>query len=321
MFVIFYLQNTLSAIIFQSLTSDSIATFVGAIIGALIGGVLGYIGGAKLENLKDKNKSKRDHYTDIKKECLNPLYENLCSIYKNNFDYGHHTKKPNPNLKSLGDRIQKYFEILNANETKTFLHYRYIGFELREQTPKMNKLLYDDLYIHFPDLKDQLGKCEEFIDVEGYYAESLIFDIAQNFVYKNKEYNVFVKKIIAKNSQTPEQIIRLNYFIFAVLVLLTSNDVAAKKYVPKVLDLSGVEDCLRILEPYLGNERLARPHYSYDDKNKLKSNNEKIEQLWELYEDANKLFYEVLRAIDFTRHAYVLPGKDCGYVKLKADGL
>lgn len=181
-------------------------------------------------------------------------------------------------------------------------------FSFKHDTKDIDGLLYDDIYNHFPVLKEQLDKCEEFIWHNGTDAEKTMFDLAK-FIYKNKEYNKFVERVIKKNPRIAEDAIRRNYFIFAGVLLITSQDDGAKKFVPAVLDWGGAEECMEIIYPYCGS---FKPYVQ--NKEKVKSNNELVEKLWSTYIEAENLFLIAIKDVDIYKHRFTLYG-DCDYIK------
>lgn len=307
-----YLQNTTQFSntldgIRHLFNNDLNGVLVGGVIG-MFGVVIGYFANVYLEQYKSNIQNRKEHYDNIKQNCLEPLYKCVHSVYSNEFDFGWDTQ----NLAALAIKIGQYYNALSSRNSINTIIYDKCHFSFRRKTEGLDKILYEDLDKHFDYLVELLKNCEEFVCKNGSDAEQIMFNLSK-FLYENKKYKKFIQKVIDDNSKVPKESIRLNYFIFVMLYLLTSNEEGAKNQVPAVLDHGRVDECLSIIKPYLGfNFRRKREWYHTEPD---PEGNEKVERLWKIYKESEDLFDKTLREIDILKHKKSTLKGNCEYLE------
>ncbi len=290
-------------------TTGGAALFGGIV--AIAGILIGFFLNIRVEKYRIENENRKAHYNEIKHICLEPLYKTVKSIYSSNFDFGHYARHGiMPEL--IVARLSYYYDYLRLGEKEIpYEDWSYFyNFYFVKKTEGLDTSLYEDLDKHFPYLKEELVKCEQFMAKKGLTARQDLFETSK-FIYKNIRYKNFIKTVIEKNPKIQEETIRKNYFIFAVILLLTSNDTLAKKIVPAVQDYGEVAKCLNIINVYLGG---IKPYSSQWDKWKHETKNKTVEELWEINLEAEKLFDETIREIMILRRKSTLRG-NCEYLE------
>lgn len=273
------------------------ATLIGSVIGAVIAGIIGIITANHIAKRNELNEAKKDHLKDLKEKCFVPLTKKLHYIYANEFSQ-FDLKATAETLPLLATSVRRCYRFLVSGEkinpdydseyvdrSADFI-YEYASFEF-ENDKDVDYLLYRDIRAHFPALAQNLHACEKFVQEKVEVAREEVYDLCK-FLYADEKYNTFIRQVAAKNRGKPSDELKKNYFLFSALVVLTGNQVEARKYVPEIDRYGGFQKCLQILLPY-------RKH-------------KEVLEVEKLQKEAEKPFFETLTSLRDKMNKHILPG-------------